>query len=141
MIGIARPANSAALFQFARAHDVQWIEDRDCLESQESDLKQKLTGWIHRWDALYLSCDLDVFPGDTACGVSAPASLGVAPNLLMRLVQHVLLELKRQGKPLLVADVAELNPALDGTGQTARLGARYLYEILLTWWPEMSPDT
>ena len=73
---------------------------------------------------VYLTVCLDVFPAHAAPGVSAPAALGVEPALVERLIDGVV----ASGK-LHVADVAELNPAHDVDGRTARLAARLVARI------------
>jgi formiminoglutamase len=75
-------------------------------------------------EAVYLTVCLDVLPGSLAPGVSAPAALGVPLAHVQTLMDAVL----ASGK-LLAADIAELNPALDRDGLTARVAARLAARI------------
>jgi len=65
-----------------------------------------------------------VLPAHVAPGVSAPASLGVPLHVVEPLVDQVL----ASGK-LRAADLAELNPAHDEGGRTARAAARLVSRI------------
>jgi len=40
-------------------------------------------------------------------------------------------EVKRQGKTILIADVAEMNPSLDVDERTAKLAARIVHQIMV----------
>jgi formiminoglutamase len=73
---------------------------------------------------VYLTVCLDVLPGAQAPGVSAPAPLGVPLAQVERLIDQVL----ASGR-LVAADIAELNPALDRDGLTARVAARLAARI------------
>jgi formiminoglutamase len=123
-LGISRFANTAALFDRARALGVHWVEDGDCREDRLDALRGEVEALAARVDHLYLTVCLDVFPAAAAPGVSAPASLGVAPALVERLLDVVV----SSGK-LRVADVAELNPRQDIDARTARLAARLVARI------------
>lgn len=139
VVGLNPAANTTALFQFAYDHQVSWINDLDCLESRMAELSGTLARSIDSCDALYLSCCLDVFPAAQAPGVSAPAGLGVPPAVVMELVAALFREAKRRQIPILVADIAELNPDLDQDSRTARLAARYLYQVLCHHAPDRFP--
>lgn len=125
VFGISRYANTQALFERADALGVRyWLDDAlqaeagllAALAALESDLSQ--------CDGVYLTVDIDVLPGALAPGVSAPAPLGVQLAFVERLVDAVLVS----GK-LLAADIAELNPAFDRDGLTARVAARLAARI------------
>jgi formiminoglutamase len=123
-LGVSRFANTAALFDRARALGVRWVEDGDCSVDRLAALCDEVVGLAARVDHVYLTVCLDVFPAAAAPGVSAPAALGVAPALVERLLDVAV----ASGK-LRVADVAELNPRHDIDGRTARLAARLVARI------------
>lgn len=128
--GLNPSANTDALFDFAYENQVQWVEDMDCHWGNISVLKQQLRDWLKPLDALYLTVCLDVFSAAHAPGVSAPAALGIEPALMLKLLQFVQEECEQTGTPVLLADVAELNPLLDPDQRTARLAARVLYQLM-----------
>jgi formiminoglutamase len=123
-IGVSRYANTAALFDRARALGVRWVEDEEVRADRFEALREELHALLAAVDQVYLSVCLDVFPAAAAPGVSAPAALGVDAALVERLVDVVV----ASGK-VAVADVAELNPRHDIDSRTARLAARLVARI------------
>lgn len=128
--GLNPSANTDALFEFAWEHQVQWVEDIDCHWGNLDTIKQQLRDWLTPLDALYITVCLDVFPAADAPGVSAPAALGVPPALVLKLLQAVQEVCEQTETPILLADVAELNPSLDTDQRTAKLAARILYQLM-----------
>ncbi|WP_347753633.1 formimidoylglutamase [Agrococcus sp. ProA11] len=122
VIGISEPSNTRALFDTAAQHGVRWLLD------DESRTPAAVDGFLDTFldgiDLLHLTIDLDVLPAWIAPGVSAPAASGVP----LEVVQHVCDRASASGKLALV-DVAELNPAFDIDGRTARVAARLIHRI------------
>lgn len=125
VFGISRFANTQALFDRAHAMGVRyWLDDSLQDAAGLRDAQQALATDLARSDAVYLTVCLDVLPGAQAPGVSAPAPLGVPLAQVERLIDQVL------GSGRVVAtDIAELNPALDRDGLTARVAARLAARI------------
>lgn len=123
VLGIARPSNTAALFETATTLGVRWLPD-DLCQARDSALRFVET-FVADVDEVYLSIDLDALPGSDAPGVSAPAALGVPPFVIQSVCDAVV----DSGK-LVHVDVAELNPRLDIDGRTARLAARLLHRAI-----------
>ncbi|MBU2864677.1 formimidoylglutamase [Reinekea forsetii] len=130
VIGLNPSANTESLFQFAKIHNVKWVNDVDCGESDIENIVKKLEQWLANIDALYITICLDVFPAADAPGVSAPAALGVQPLVVLKLISRIKTLLATMNKPLIVADIAELNPALDIDNKTAKLAARLVHHLL-----------
>jgi formiminoglutamase len=127
-LGASEAANTPALLARARALGTQVIFDVD---AGERSTEETLRGFIAESSAVYLTFCLDVLPPAVAPGVSAPSGLGVALHRAVALLRNVL-EACGHGQPgsrLLAADVAELNPAHDADGRTARTAARLVYEM------------
>ncbi|TLM75116.1 formimidoylglutamase [Pseudarthrobacter sp. NamB4] len=122
VVGISEPNNTRALFETAKGLGVQYLLDEDCEAERASEF---VTGFLAGIDVLYLTIDLDVLPAAVAPGVSAPAAYGVP----LPVVSAVCRQIARSGK-LLHLDIAELNPAFDIDGRTARVAARLLDTIL-----------
>ena len=125
VFGISRFANTQALFDRADALGVRYwldeaLQDSAGLQAAQQALAQDLAAC----DAVYLTVCLDVLPGAQAPGVSAPAALGVPLWLAESLIDQVL----ASGRTV-AADIAELNPALDRDGLTARVAARLAARI------------
>ncbi|MGM7643768.1 formimidoylglutamase [Nocardia sp. JW2] len=122
VLGISQPANTTILFDTADRFGVRYLLDDDCTAERARAFVADFLAGI---DLLYLTIDLDVLPAAVAPGVSAPAAFGVA----LPIVQAVCDQTAASGK-LVVADVAELNPALDIDNRTARTAARLLHRLV-----------
>jgi formiminoglutamase len=125
VLGISETANTQALFDTARRHNVQHVLDTQLLARDLAAQLSELAIWMASIDALHLSFCLDVLPQSVAPGVSAPAARGVGLDL----IEPLLVEAAGSGK-LVAADIAELNPAFDRDSATARVAARLLWLIV-----------
>ncbi len=127
-VGASEAANTRALLDRAGALGVEIVRDVDV---ERPDTEARLRRFVEESSAVYLTFCLDALPASVAPGVSAPSALGIAPQSAIRLLRTVL-EACGHGTPsgkLLLADVAELNPAHDRGGRTARTAARVVYEL------------
>jgi formiminoglutamase len=123
--GISDLANTAALFARAQQLGVQYALDSDMQESQLPQRLAQLQSLIEASHDIYLTIDLDVLPGATAPGVSAPAALGMP----LAVVEAMVMRVRASGK-LRAADIAEYNPSLDQDKRTARAAARLAHRLL-----------
>ncbi|MCB0429271.1 MAG: formimidoylglutamase [Flavobacteriales bacterium] len=125
--GIEWFGNTAYLFEQAKGRGVQYLFSQDVqMPCPESSLKS-MDDFLASVDRLYVTLCLDVFSASVAPGVSAPNPAGLLP----RDVQPLLERLLRSGK-VLSMDVAEMNPAMDRDGITARLAAIMLDQVIRT---------
>ena len=122
VVGISEPNNTQVLFDTAQKLGVQYLLDEDCDADRVRDF---VGGFLAGIDVLYLTIDLDVLPAAVAPGVSAPAAYGVP----LPVISAVCRQVAQSGK-LLHLDVAELNPAFDIDGRTARTAARLVDTLL-----------
>lgn len=130
VLGINPTANTQAVFEFARQHQVEWVEDTQCNLNRLQQLESKISDFLQQIDILYLTICLDVFPASAAPGVSAPCAIGVDPALVLSLIKTVKDLCKQNRVTLLMADIAEMNPQYDRDGITAKLAARLAYHIV-----------
>jgi formiminoglutamase len=128
--GISRFANTAALFERARALGVRWREDDNLTPLQLPAAQAELQTFIGQVDHLYLTICLDVLPPSYAPGVSAPSARGVELAVIEPLLDAVV----ASGK-LRLFDLAELNPGLDHDQRTARVAARLAARVATQWAP------
>jgi formiminoglutamase len=120
VLGISRFANTQALFDRAAALGVRHRLDEQLQSAEQlAQAQAALADDLARCDGVYLTVCLDVLPAPLAPGVSAPAPLGLPLAHVEALVDQVM----ASGR-VLAADLAELNPALDEGGRTARVAAR-----------------
>ncbi|MFC4397531.1 MULTISPECIES: formimidoylglutamase [Micrococcaceae] len=122
VVGISEPNNTQVLFDTAQKLGVQYLLDEDCDADRVRDF---VGGFLAGIDVLYLTIDLDVLPAAVAPGVSAPAAYGVPLHVISAVCRQV-----AQSGKLLHLDVAELNPAFDIDGRTARTAARLVDTLL-----------
>ncbi|GAC1450817.1 MAG: formimidoylglutamase [Pseudarthrobacter sp.] len=122
VVGISEPNNTPALFATAEKLGVQYLADEDCTAARAYDFVGQFLASV---DLLYLTIDLDVLPASVAPGVSAPAAYGVP----LPVISAVCRQVAESGK-LLHLDVAELNPAFDLDGRTAKVAARLVNTLL-----------
>jgi formiminoglutamase len=122
VVGISEANNTRALFDTARGLGVAFLLDEDCSTERTADF---VADFLDSVDLLYLTIDLDVLPASVAPGVSAPAALGVP----LPVISGICRQIAASGK-LFHLDVAELNPAFDVDGCTARVAARLINTLL-----------
>lgn len=128
VLGLNPSANTQALFDYAVEQGVQWVED-SALEAEDITQTLKVCdAFLANVDVLYLTVCLDVFCAAFAPGVSAPAALGISPARMLLVFKYLLNAARQQQKEIILLDIAELSPGFDQAGQTARLGARIIWE-------------
>jgi len=125
VFGISQFSNTQALFDRADEIGVRyWVDEKLQFESDVRSAQEALKQDLERCDAVYLTICLDVLPGASAPGVSAPAALGVPLASIEFLIDEIL----ASGK-LIAADIAELNPEMDRDHLTAKVAARLVARI------------
>lgn len=125
VVGISQPANTTALFDTADRLGVRYLLDDHCGIADLAGVEEFVHDFLGGLDVVYLTIDLDVLPAGVAPGVSAPAALGVALEVISRVCDIV----ADSGK-LVLLDVAELNPELDIDNRTARTAARLIHRVV-----------
>lgn len=125
VVGISEANNTRALFDTARERGVTWVTDEQAQTADVTGVRRWVRSFINAVDVLYLTIDLDVLPAAVAPGVSAPAGFGVPYEV----IHACALEATQSGK-LALADVVELNPALDVDGRTAKAAARLIHTVV-----------
>ncbi len=129
VIGINPSANTAALFDYAKSKNVTWVEDVDVHSANHYAIEQGLQVFIRPLDYLYVTICLDVFKASAAPGVSAPAAVGVSSEVVIKLVRTIRALAADRDVPIILSDIAEMNPIHDLDQRTARLAARLVWEL------------
>lgn len=124
-MGIQPQSNTAALFNRAADWGVNYLSAGVVKSKSASENFMEIEPFLQQVDRVYLTICLDVFDQAFAPGVSAPAAGGLFPDHVLPIIREIV----KTGK-VVAADIAELNPLYDRDGQTARLAARLVYEIL-----------
>ena len=123
-LGVSEESNTRSLFDTARRLGAQWREDVDMGCGRLGETLAQLAAFVASVDRVHLTIDLDALPAATAPGVSAPAARGVP----LEAVEAIVAAVVASGK-LALAEVAELNPAFDIDGRTARVAARLVARL------------
>lgn len=79
----------------------------------------------NKFDALYVSIDIDVVDPAFAPSVAYPEPGGLSSRELIYLIQRINLL-----KNIEAFDITEINSAKDGSGLTTRLGAKIVFELI-----------
>jgi formiminoglutamase len=127
-LGIQPAANPPLLFTLAQKFGTEYVLSEACTLEGFEAVAQRLQAFSARYDALYLTIDLDGFAAAYAPGVSAPSPLGFEPRFVWRALSLLL----GTGK-VVACDLAELNPRFDQDELTARLAARLVDEVVGEW--------
>ncbi|MDO6710600.1 formimidoylglutamase [Aliiglaciecola sp. 2_MG-2023] len=124
-LGVAKPANTQALFQCAQTLKVGYLLDEDC---QLDAAKALLTPMLQEVDELYVTVCLDAFSASLAPGVSAPSSFGISLPFVISIIRWLTTQQAQMNFKWRLMDIAELNPVFDIDSRTAKLAARILFE-------------
>lgn len=130
VLGINPAMNGQALFDYADERGVQWTADVEMQQHNLAQLREQINEFVDSVDSIYLSICLDVFPAAQAPGVSAPGVPGVCAATVVLLLQHIVRYCGGERAPVMLMDIAEMNPEFDRDGITARLAARLIYEVI-----------
>ena len=126
-IGVAETANTQALFERAKQTNTHYVLDKDCTFDTITAAIQPM---LDRIDTLYFTVCLDAFNAAVAPGVSAPATLGISFEVVLKLIAWLGQQTKLQGIEWPMADIAEMNPDYDIDQRTAKCAARLIHEIV-----------
>lgn len=129
-LGISETANTQALFEFAREHQVRWLTDEQLYDVEARSVQEFIKTFVQGCDYLYLTICLDVFSQAYAPGVSAPAAIGLHPVQGIRLIKLILNLCAQYNVVPLMCDIAEMNPQYDRDMQTSKLAARLAHEVV-----------
>jgi formiminoglutamase len=123
-IGMREDANPKELLRRADALGVLKVTRWEMTAKNDMEAVDKITSFISRVDAVYLTLDLDGFSSAVAPGVSAASPMGYYPENVMPFLDLIL-----RSKKLIAVDIAELNPEFDRDNQTALLAASLVHKI------------
>lgn len=124
-LGIQKQSNTRLLYGTADSLNVSFVESRYFDSENSLFVESKIAGLLDASDYIYVTICLDVFAHLAAPGVSAPSATGILPDaFFMRMLATLL-----KSPKCISIDIAELNPAHDHSGQTAKLAAALSFEV------------
>ena len=127
-IGIQRYGNTVSIFKTADNLGVKYIFAKDIDDSNLSKIYNKIDNYINTIDYIYLTICADVFSSAFAPGVSAPQPFGLNPEIVLKLIKHVI-----NSKKVVSVDIAEVSPRFDEDNRTAKLIAIVIFAIINTF--------
>ncbi|PID14708.1 formimidoylglutamase [Sporosarcina sp. P34] len=125
VLGIQEFGNTEALFAEADAKSVTYVTEQQITTSPLDDTFKKIQLFIEKQDAILLTLCSDVLNSAYAPGVSAPSPFGLDPLIVRSFIQTV-----ASHEKTLSFDISEINPSLDHTNQTVKLGAYLTNEAI-----------
>jgi len=122
-IGIRGAANSEECWEFGRQHGIRIIYIEEFSEIGVDNVIAEARNIVgdHR---TYISFDIDGIDPAFAPGTGTPEIGGILPIEAQRLIRGL------RGLNLVGADVVEVSPPFDSSGNTALIAATIMYEIL-----------
>lgn len=127
VLGIQEHNNNLFLFDFvAKSEGIQFYTGSDLYQKSYQDICRAIDAFLEEQEYVHLTVDMDCFHVGAAPGVSAIQSLGLDPNLVVLLLQHI----AAKGK-LVGFDIVETSPYHDLDNHTANLAATLLFYVTL----------
>jgi formiminoglutamase len=124
-IGVQRSANTVALFTRARELGVEYVLARDVAEHRLDEVREVIDRFAARVGRLIVTLDADVMSSAFCPGVSSAQPLGLDPEIVVRLLKHVLAR-----GDVVSFDVAEVSPRFDFDDNTAKVAAIMIYALV-----------
>ncbi|MFC7392146.1 formimidoylglutamase [Scopulibacillus cellulosilyticus] len=123
--GIQKAGNTQYLFDIAKSYGCDYILEEEISNGEIKEEVNKIHQFIDANDHIMLTLCSDVFGNSYAPGVSAPSPFGLSPKTVRYLIKEIL-----SSKKVFSFDIAEINPLLDKTGETVKLAAYIIYEVM-----------
>ncbi len=122
-IGIRGPLNDPNLWKFSRDSGMTVITMED-FETMGIEYVKKEIDAVIGDDPTYVTFDVDGLDPVYAPGTGTPEVGGLTTREALSLIRHL------GDKNIIGGDVVEVSPPWDQTGNTAMVGATFMYEIL-----------
>lgn len=126
-IGLRATGYAADDFDWARDKGVRVVSAEECWYRSLEPLMAEVREQIGPARPLYLSFDIDGLDPSVAPGTGTPEPAGLMTSQGLEVIRGVF------GLNLIGADLVEVSPPYDPTGNTALLGANLLFEVLCSF--------
>jgi guanidinobutyrase len=126
-IGLRATGYAADDFDWARQHGVRVVPAEDCWYRSLDPLMAEVREQIGPERPVYLSFDIDGLDPSVAPGTGTPEPAGLMTSQGIEIIRGCF------GLNLIGADLVEVSPPYDTTGNTALLGANLLFEMLCSF--------
>lgn len=122
-LGIQPLGNTKALFSEANKHRCEYILEENITNyDQTFDV---IDQFVRQHDYIIVTLCTDCIISTSAPGVSAPSPFGLEPKVVQTLLRHIVVK-----ENVLSFDISEVNPLLDRDGQTTRLAAYLVADVM-----------
>ncbi len=122
-IGLRGTGYAADDFDWAREQGFLVVEAQDCWYRSLAPLMEEVREKLGA-GPVYLTFDIDSLDPAFAPGTGTPETAGLTPPQALEIIRGL------KGLDLVGADLVEVSPPYDPSGNTALLGANLLYEML-----------
>jgi guanidinobutyrase len=126
-IGLRATGYAADDFDWARQRGVRVVPAEECWYRSLAPLMAEVREQIGGERPVYLSFDVDGLDPSVAPGTGTPEPGGLTASQGLEIIRGVF------GLKLIGADLVEVSPPYDTTGNTALLGANLLFEMLCSF--------
>lgn len=126
-IGLRATGYAADDFDWARDRGVQVIQVEDCWYKSLAPLMDDIRSKLGSERSVYLSFDIDSLDPSIAPGTGTPEPGGLLASQALEVIRGL------YGLNLIGADLVEVSPPYDTTGNTALLAANLIFEMLCSF--------
>lgn len=118
--------------QFDRGAELElyWRGDVDCTELDLPTIDLAIRDFLSTLTALSITLDVSCISAAYAPGANCPASMGLTPHFVLRLLYLIRQMCEDSQLPLLSVNVIGFNPNYDIDGRTENMLARLLHAII-----------
>jgi len=129
-LGVNPSENTRQQFDFGAQQEVYWRGDIDCNELDMPAIDMALRDFLSELDGLYLQINTSAISAAFAPGANKPASLGLTPHFVLRLLYLLRTLCDECETKLLLVDVVGFNPNYDVDQRTENLLARLVQAVV-----------
>jgi len=126
-IGLRATGYAANDFDWARDRGVQVIQVEDCWYKSLAPIMDDIRSKLGSERSVYLSFDIDSLDPSIAPGTGTPEPGGLLASQALEVIRGL------YGLNLIGADLVEVSPPYDTTGNTALLAANLIFEMLCSF--------
>ena len=126
-IGLRATGYSAEDFDWSRKQGAKVIQAEECWYKSLVPIMEDVREQIGSDTPTYLSFDIDGLDPSVAPGTGTPEPAGLTGSQALEIIRGV------AGTNLVGADLVEVSPLYDTTGNTALLGANLVFEMLCSF--------
>ena len=126
-IGLRATGYSAEDFDWSRKQGAKVIQAEECWYKSLVPIMEDVREQIGSDTPTYLSFDIDGLDPSVAPGTGTPEPAGLTGSQALEIIRGV------AGTNLVGADLVEVSPPYDTTGNTALLGANLVFEMLCSF--------